>query len=440
MQTLHGSRDDQRRTVRRHAGAALLAVALASRPSSAEPAGAPPPSEKLEQAKPVEKAKSKANASLSGRAQLIIGIDPQNEGDVPDVNVAPDGSARKEWNASVQMNSALGGRFTYPRPIAGFTASGQVQVVQYVRRVFLISTAGFTLENPELGVKIGVGRFVQPTVNTLSPGVFQFSTNWGNLIHATSGAFVAKSFDRLLVQAGAGRPDFVLTSGPITASPRAAPRLPFVEGRVAYVDPEITGELPSGAVVGARPGALTFAVAGAYGKQRVGVGEKAAVIAVSPGAVDPVIEDVSSWLLSVEAIVPLVPLRQLMLVGEWYIGRGANAYIGAVRQRPVVDPMTGRHTALTTRGGWVQLSYALPRRWTVVALGGLEHVTGGFERGVAVDGTPKISVNRLLTLSLAKNFDFGMHAGVQVQQQQTRYVEAPDGRMYSVLLESSIDF
>jgi hypothetical protein len=437
MQTRPGSRHDHRHEARRHAGVALLAIALASRPLSAEPAAAAPPAEQLEQARPVEKARSKSNASLSGRAQLIVGIDPQNEGDVPDVNVAPDGSARKEWNASVQMNSALGGRFTYPRPIAGFTASGQVQVVQYVRRVFLISTAGFTLENPEAGVKIGVGRFVQPTVNTLSPGVFQFSTNWGNLIHATSGAFVARSAGRLLVQAGAGRPDFVLTSGPITATPRAAPRMPFIEGRVAYIDPEMTGELPSGAVVGARPGALTFAVSGAYGKQRVGVGEKAAVTAVSPGAVDPVIEDVSSWLLSVEAIVPL---RQLVLVGEWYIGRGANAYIGGVRQRPVVDPMSGRHTALTTRGGWMQLSYALPRRWTVVALGGLEHVTGGFDRGVAVDGSPKISVNRLLTLSLAKNFDFGMHAGVQVQQQQTRYVEAPDGRMYSVLLESSIDF
>jgi hypothetical protein len=153
--------------------------------------------------------------------------------------------------------------------------------------------------------------------------------------------------------------------------------------------------------------------------------------------VDPEIEDVSSWLVSAEAIVPF---KRFVLAGEWYIGRGANAYIGAVRQRPVVDPMTGRHTALMSRGGWAQLSYALPRRWTAVALGGLEHVTGGLGDGVAADGAPKISVNRLLTLSLAKNFDFGMHAGVQVQQQSTRYASASDGEMYSVLLESSIDF
>lgn len=402
--------------------AALLALALSSPPLEAQPS------------KP---ARAKANVSVYGRAQLLVGIDPQNEGDVPDVNVAPDGSSRKEWNASVQMNSSLGGRFTYPRPVAGFTASGQVLVVQYVRRVFLISNAGFTLEHPEAGVKIGVGRFVQPTVNTLSPGVFQFSTNWGNLIHATSGVHVARSFDRLHLQVGAGRPDFVLTSGPIAPSPRAAPRLPFVEGRVAYVDPSITGELPSGAVAGARPGALTLGVSAAYGKQRVGVGEKAAVAMASPGAVEPLIEDVTSWILSAEAIVPL---GKILFAGEWYIGRGANAYIGAVRQRPVVDPMTGRHTALLSRGGWAQLSYSLPRRWTAVALGGLEHVTGGLGAGVAADGAPKISVNRLLALSLSKSLDFGMHAGVQVQQQSTRYVEARDGTMYSVLLESSIDF
>jgi hypothetical protein len=430
-----------RRVASTQARAALRALAPSSTLLGAAPAlaegGPPAPAEELEQAKPGEQSGSRANVSVYGRAQMIVGIDPQNEGDVPDTSVAPDGASKKEWNASVQMNSALGGRFTYPRPIGGFTASGQVLVVQYVRRVFLISTAGFTLEHPEAGVKIGIGRFVQPTVNTLSPGVFQFSTSWGNLIHATTGAYIARSFDRLVVQGGVGRPDFVLTSGPITASPRAAPRMPFVEGRVAYVDPDIAGELPSGAAVGPRRGALTLGVSVAYGKQRVGVGEKAAVMAASPGAVDPLIEDVSSWLLSAEAILPL---GALVLAGEWYIGRGANAYIGAVRQRPVVDPMTGRHTALMSRGGWVQLSYALPRRWIAVALGGLEHVTGGLGDGVPVDGARKISVNRLLTLSLSKNFDFGMHAGVQVQQQSTRYVEHSDGAMYSVLLESSIDF
>lgn len=377
---------------------------------------------------------------LWGRAQLIVDIDPQNLGDVPDTSIMPDGALIKEWNASLQANAALGGKFTYPQPIAGFTAAGQITTVLYVRRIFAVTNAGFTLDDPDAGMQIGVGRFIQPTVSPLTPSVFQFSAGWGNLIHETTGAYVAKRLDRLLLQIGAGRPDADLFVDPIIATPRANPRLPFVEGRAAYVDPDVVGELPANAVVGARPGPLTLGVSGAIGQQRAGVGEKPAVLAVAPEAVDPVIEDLPSWLISAEAIVPL---GRLVVMGEWYVGRGANAYVGAVRQRPHVDPATGRHTALSSRGGWLQLSYALPERWSVVAVGGLEHVTGGLGAGVPVDGAPRISVNRLVAMSLSKNFAH-LHAGVQVQHQTTRYVGLHDGlhdgQMLSMLLESSMDF
>jgi hypothetical protein len=410
----------------------VLALALTSGRLWAEPSADEP---KKPESKPESKPKS--NAVLYGRAQLIVGLDPQNQGDVPDVNVAPDGSLKKQWNASVQTNGALGGRFTYPRPIAGFTASGQVTTVLYVRRIFSVTTAGFTLDNPDAGLKIGVGRFVQPTVNSLTPSVFQFSTNWGNLIHETSGAYVAKTLDRFVAQVGVGRPDFVLFTDPIAPTPNAAPRLPFLEGRIAYIDRDLVGELPASAVVGARPSPLTLSISGAVGQQRVGPGEKAGVQAIAPAAVDPSIEDLTSWVLSVEAVVPW---RGFVLAGEWYVGKGANAYIGAVRQRPHVDPETGRHTALSSRGGWVQLSYALPDRWTVLAVGGLEHITGGLEAGMPVDGTPRISENRLLAASLSKDFGFGVHTGVQVQHQATHYLGPKDGEMVSVLVESSIDF
>jgi hypothetical protein len=397
-------------------------------PAPLPPAPVPPP--------PPAPAKPEPKAVLWGRAQLIVGLDPQNQGDVPDVSVVPDGALIKEWNASLQANAALGGKFTYPQPIAGFTAAGQVTAVLYVRRIFTVTNAGFTLDHPATGVKIGVGRFIQPTVNTLTPSVFQFSAGWGNLIHETTGAYVAKQQGRLVLQIGAGRPDADLFVGPILATPRANPRLPFLEGRVAYIDPGIVGELPSNAVVGARPGPLTLSVSGAIGQQRVGVGEKPAVLAIAPAAVDPVIEDLPSWLISAEAIVPL---GRLVVMGEWYVGKGANAYVGAVRQRPHVDVATGRHAALGSRGGWLQLSYALPERWSVVAVGGLEHITGGLAAGVPVDGAPRIRVNRLVAMSLSKSFA-RLHAGVQVQHQVTRYDGLEDGQMVSVLLESSVDF
>jgi len=419
----------------RHCLLVVWVLAVAGTPAWAAPDEAPAPTA----VPPPPPAKPEPKAVLWGRAQLIVGIDPQNQGDVPDVSIVPDGALQKEWNASLQANAALGGKFTYPEPIAGFTAAGQVTTVLYVRRIFTVTNAGFTLDNPEHGVKIGVGRFIHPTVNTLTPSVFQFSSGWGNLVHETTGAYVAKKQGRLLVQLGAGRPDGDLFVGPIVATPRANPALPFVEGRVAYIDHSIVGELPSNAVVGARPGPLTLSVSGAVGQQRVGIGEKAATVALAPQAVDPVIEDVTSWLISGEAIIPITPLGGLVVMGEWYVGTGANAYVGAVRQRPHVDPATGRHTALRSRGGWLQLSYALPARWSVVAVGGLEHITEGVDRGVPVDGAPAIRVNRLLAMSLSKSLG-RLHAGVQVQHQVTRYVGLEDGRMTSVLLESSVDF
>jgi hypothetical protein len=404
----------------RHHSLTVPALVLAGAPAWADP---PPPQPET--------------TTLWGRAQLIVGIDPQNLGDVPDVTVVPDGSLEKEWNASLQANAALGGKFVYPQPIGGFTAAGQVTTVMYVRRIFAVTNAGFTLDNPDAGVKIGVGRFIQPTVSTLTPSVFQFSAGWGNLVHETTGAYVATKQDRFLLQVGAGRPDADLFVDPIIATPRANPRLPFLEARVAYIDPSITGELPANAVVGARPGPLTLSLSGAVGKQRVGIGEKAAVTAIAPEAADPRVEDVPSWLVSAEAIVPLA---RFTVMGEWYMGRGANAYVGAVRQRPHVDLSTGRHTALASRGGWLQVSYALPEHWTALAVGGLEHVTDGLAFGVPVDGAPRISVNRLFAASLSKNFAFRLHSGVQVQTQTTRYVGGKDGQMLSVLLESSMDF
>ena len=367
-----------------------------------------------------------SDAQLFGRAQLIVGIDPQNLGDAPDTSVLPAGTAR-QWNASIQGNAALGGKFTYPEPIAGFVAAGQVTTVLYVRRIFTVTNAGFTLDNAALGLKIGVGRFITPTVNVLSPSVFQFSAGWGNLVHETTGAYVAKTYDRWLIQLGAGRPDVDLFVGPIAATPGSDPPLPFVEGRIAYIDPDIVGELPANAVIGARPGPLTLSVSGAVGEQRVGVGEMAGAI----------VEDLPSWLASAEAIVPLGPVT---VMGEGYVGKGANAYVGAVRQRPYLDLSTGRHTALSSRGGWLQVSYALPDHWTAVAVAGLEHITEGLSSGVAVDGAPGIRVNRLMAMSLSKTFA-RLHAGVQVQHQVTKYAGTlGDGHMASVLLESSVDF
>lgn len=403
--------------------ASISGGAWAAPPDPAPPAPAAPP--------------ATSSAVLSGRIQLLLWSDPQNQGDVPDQSVVPDGSLRREWGTSIHLNATLGARFTAPRPIGGFLASGQVLTAVQVRRIFSVPSAGFVLEHRQLGVKIGVGKFIQPTASALAPSSFQFSTNWGNLLHATTGAYAAKTYGRLLAQVGFGRPSLPDFTEALAATSNAAPRLPFVEGRLAYVDPAHIGEVPSGPTRGARAAPLTVSLSGAAGQQRAGVGEKAAVLALAPDAVDPVLEEVPSWFLSAEV---LLPYAGFVLTGEAYAGVGANAYTGAVRQRPRVDPATGRHTALASQGGWIQLSCGLPARTTLVALAGLERISSGRDAGVSVDGPLSVRSNRLLAASWSRTFEGALHVGLQVQQQSTRYLGARTGSLYAVLAETSLEF
>jgi len=399
----------------------LFAIAILGAPASAEP-----------------ETPQKSVVSVFGHVQLLVWTDPQNQGDVPDQTVAPGGSMPKEWNASLHLNASLGGRFTYPKPVAGFIASGEVITAVQIRRIFSVPVAGFTLDNRDIGLKFGFGKFVQPTVSALSPSSFNFSTNWGNLLHATTGGYVAQSLGNVVLQVGGGRPSLPDFTEELSPTPNAAPPLPFAEGRIAYIDRDIIGDVPANPVRGEKPAPLTISVSGAYGQQRVGVGEKPAVAPAAPDAmIEPVVEDLPSWVVSGEL---LVPLGQFVFAGEAYAGKNANVYTGAVRQRPHIDPMTGRHTSLYSRGAWAQLSWSLPAHVTLLVVGGIERVTKGLDVGVPVDSPLRISENSLVAASLAKNFAFGMHLGVQVQRQSTHYLGLATGRLYAVLAETSIDF
>lgn len=395
---------------------------------------------------PAKKAPLASHVTLTSRVQLLAWSDPQNQGDVPDQSVLPGGSLKKEWGTSLHLNATLGARFVYPEPIAGFLASGQILTAVQVRRIFSVPSAGFVLESECRGLKLGVGKFLQPTVSALSPSSFQFSTNWGNLLHASTGAYAAKSFGKLSAQLGLGRPSLPDFTEALTATAGAAPRLPFAEGRLAFTDPTRTGWVPSGPARGARLSPLTVSVSGAYGWQRAGVGERAAVQMQDPQAAAPLVEDVASWVASAELLLPL-PNRvaDLVVTGEAYLGEGASAYTGAVRQRPRVDPRSGAHRALSSRGGWIQLSAQLPAlglsgRTTLVAIAGLERVSADdLAAGLSVEGPLAATENRLLAISLAKDFSGGLHLGVQVQQQRTRYLDQPTGEIYAVLAETSLE-
>jgi hypothetical protein len=168
----------------------------------------------------------------------------------------------------------------------------------------------------------------------------------------------------------------------------------------------------------------------------VGPGEAAAVKALDPMAVDPLTEDLTSWVVSGELVVPL---GDFMLLSEVQTGRGTNLYLGGFKQRPRVDPATGKHQALDSMGGYVQLSYMPTKDWVVVALAGEEKIRSGLDFGVGLDGA-RIERNRVVLSSISRTFGPGLKLGVQVMRMDTTYPDFGNGSMVGILGDCVISF
>jgi hypothetical protein len=409
--------------------APIDAVPVASVPAPAAPVPVmlpPPPAADL----------SKPAIKVFGRVQLSVGVDPINSGDVPDF-LAPPEAVKREWNSSFMINGAFGAAFAVPKPVGGFTIKGAFGVGVYIRRILSVSQAFIELENAKVGVKITVGKMIVPTISTPFPGSFQYPAFYGNLAYASTGAKISKTTGPLVTELGAGRPDFPFIAQEITPLALANPPLPFIEGRIAYRNPVLMGELPGSALAGPVQVPLTISVSGALGQLRVGPGEKAGVLAINPMAVDPVTEDLSSFLASVEVTVPT---PKFVFLAEGYTGRGTNVYLGGFRQRPRIDPATGRHKALGTSGCYAQLSFTPSKAWTLLALGGIDRVHSALGFGIAVDGAARVESNRIFLGSVARTFGPGLKLGVQVHHLHTRYADLGNGSAVGVIGDLVMSF
>ncbi|MDB4960781.1 MAG: hypothetical protein JWP01_780 [Myxococcales bacterium] len=411
--------------------APIDAAPVSSLPVAAAPVPATPPSAPAspDPAKPVVK--------VFGRVQLSVGVDPLNQGDVPEFVAPPESVLKREWNSSFMVNGALGAAFTVPKPIAGFTIKGMFGVGVYIRRILSVSQAIIELENADRGLKITVGKMIVPTINTSFPGSFQYPGFYGNLAYSSTGAKISKALGPITAEVGAGRPDFPFIAQEITPLPQANPPLPFFEGRLVYRNPKLKGEVPGSALSGPVQAPFTLSVSGAVGKLRVGPGERAGVVVQQPTAVDPVTEDLNSYVASAELIIPV---GGFVLLSEAYTGRGTNLYLGGFRQRPRIDPMTGRHKALGTTGGYAQLSYAPTKAWTLLVLGGMDRVHSGLGFGIAVDGAARIESNRFLAGSVSRTFGPGLKLGLQVHQFRTTYPDLGTGTMLGAIGDLVMSF
>lgn len=392
-------------------------------PAQVNPGPPPPAVAPTTQTAPTAKPDEKIVVKTFGRVQLSAYVDPANLGDVPDF-VAPPEAVKREYNAAPILNAAIGANFSVPKPIGGFTIRGSFGVGIYIRRIFSESQ-GFIEAEHEGGFKVRAGKMIVPTVSTFFPGTFQYPGFYGNPAYALVGVKVSQPFGPMLAELAVGRPDFPFIPIEVTPTPESNPPLPFIEGRLAYRNPALSGELPASALAGPVKTPLTISVSGAFGQQRVGPGERMGLLAQNPMAVDPETEDLRSYVISGELVIPY---RGFVLLSEIYGGRGTNLYLGGFRQRPRIDPTTGRHRVLGTGGGYVQLSYAPAKDWVALGLVGYDKVYSGLDYGIALDGG-RTEKNRIIAASVSRTFGPGLKLGLQVHHLKTTYHDAGDGSM-----------
>jgi hypothetical protein len=372
-----------------------------------------------------------SSIKVFGRVQFTAGYDGSNQGEGYEWVAQPGGSQPRDGQVSFfERKTLLGVAVSGPKLAGSWQTRGLFLGGPFWDRTFSVAIAQVDLVREDLGLKISFGRMFIPTVNTVAPGNFE-NTGFGSLEYVSTGGKVSKTLGPILVELGVGRPLAVPISMPPLYAPQTANKLPFVEGHVAYLDPGHSG------VLYGQETPLTIGVSGAAGTQRVGPGEAATIRAQVPDAVDPVVEDLPVWIASAEAIIPM---GRFMLVGEGYMGRGAGLYSGATFQAPRIDPMTGRHTQLASLGAWGQLSYAISERWVAFALGGIDRVTRGLDRGVAINLTPGIVQNRLLGAILAWSPLDELRFSVHLQHIRTVYHELNPGTLVSGMFDVQLSF
>jgi hypothetical protein len=373
----------------------------------------------------------KGGTSVFGRVQLTAIFDDQNLGDIFDGSAEPDGSSAHEWNlALLPNNSFLGAAVSGAKEPGRFQVNGILLVGIFYGRLLRLPIANINLVREELGLKITIGRMLQPLVNTLAPGTLGEQDSFGSLSYTLTGARLSKTFGPLVFEVGSGRPEGGL-AGDIVPASEALSQLPFAEARVAYLDPDHSGTLYRQSTP------LMIGVSGAWGLQRLGPNEAGAVRGADPTAVDPLIEDQPAWVASSEVILPF---KKFVLAGEVYVARGGNPYGAAMFQPSRVDPMTGEHTQLRSVGSWGQISYIPSPGWEALVVTGFDKVYDGFDGGVAVNGGRALARNHLMAAVVSWAITSQLGVGLQVHRTASRYDDGSKGTLLGGILDTQFNF
>jgi hypothetical protein len=362
-----------------------------------------------------------------GFMRLAMGWDDVNGGDREDLLAPPRSAIGAEGHLLVLPRPAVVGvTFQAPRRESGWQLRGAFSTAWVKDTAPEIDSAYAELLKEDAGFRVLLG-FGPGIVSGLTAGTLTTPEGFGDLAAGFIGVTVSKSWGDVLFETFVGRHKSQFSA---VETPGAATPGPFGAARIALADEELEGRLYG------EKYPLTVAVSGLVGAERVGLAAEAEF--VGTGAT-PILQESAVWMGSLEVFLPWG--KRASFAGEGYVGQNVHLLEGAAWQGPRVSPVTGRHTALRSAGGWAQVSVNVgPVELRVV--GGLDRVLLGLDGGVAPDGRPAVRENRLVAVNAVWYLLDHLGLGAQVHAIETRYQDPALGRatLLGTVITSQLKF
>lgn len=343
-----------------------------------------------------------------GSLRLALVYDNVNGGEREDPVVPP--GARADGGALVALPrpAVLGVSVQAPRQgaleIRGALSAGWVKddgpEIDGAYAEVIAEDVGFRLA---LGLAPGI-------VSSLTAGTLSLPEGFGDLAAGFVGVTLSQSLGPFVVELFGGKHKGQFSAGEDSGSASPAP---FGAAHLAFVDEGHQGRLYG------EDYPLTLGLSGLVGEERVGLADEAEWAAAA-GLAPPVPEQVRVWLASAEVYLPFG--KHGSIGGEAYLGEDVHLLEGALWQAPRLDPATGRHRALRSAGGWLQLTANLGEALELRLVAGIDTIREGLDWGVAVHGAPAVRRNRLAAASLVWHLDH-LSLGVQLHALETVYAD-----------------
>ncbi len=340
---------------------------------------------------------------IFGFLTFVAGVDNRNQGSIIDTTLTPNNDLGSEFSITVySVPTALGVRLPPQTIRGGWQIDGQILAAFLFDTNLLLLDSFARVRTPSQKVAISLGRFTPGILSPLSPSTWNYPFGWGNLQTLFTGFRLQAEVGSFFVDGGVGINAPLANRSAIFDFESGAERYPFVNLRLGY------RRAPS-ATRFRREVGTTISLSGGYGYERVGTDEDELVQRIQPGARLPIVEDLQTWTVGAEVVLPIT--SALVLTGESYLGKNSHIHTGAMFQTPRIDLDTGRHYALYSMGGWLELSLATDVADLAIIAGG-ERILGRFEE---TSLQMRDDVRATFKIATVVSFPLGEHLSVGLQ-------------------------